>query len=348
MNGACAVRVKLEGAFDMLQTPENRRLTDGHIEGGFDDLDGWGTMADLPEIRQFRLYLGEPQSGPFVWLFNEGPKKAAAGQPLPKPHFVPPHLHRSATFRLVVGDQPRQVLFDNAWHTRGDYILLDANRIYSELTGVDGLKTLLVLSDRRGFAPVNKFTAGMTSDEMLALNTRRFGPFGEGLRCVHTSNDDSILGATITTREKLQHGGRAKGSIDDPSEWATLSDGSRVAAAFLGDPASGPALIMSRNTPRVIEAPAGWWGTDTFRLIVRGSCSIGGRTYRAGSFVASEAGTRQAQVIHGPEGSTQLLVVCDRRNCAPRDEAGVPSNSRRLQEIATVLASVMSAPARSN
>jgi hypothetical protein len=95
-----------------------------------------------------------------------------------------------------------------------------------------------------------------------------------------------------------------------------LSDGSLVAAVFLGD-ATGPAVILSKNAPNAVENPAGRPATDMLRLIVKGSCTIGERTYEAGSFVATEAGALVDTVVHGPEGSAQLLVVSDRRSWTP-------------------------------
>jgi hypothetical protein len=54
--------------------------------------------------------------------------------------------------------------------------------------------------------------------------------------------------------------------------------------------------------------------------------------------VATEAGSPAEQVVHGPAGSTQLLVVSDRRRWAPVDDHGIPVASDRIREIERILA----------
>jgi hypothetical protein len=181
----------------------------------------------------------------------------------------------------------------------------------------------------------NDLTAKMTSDELIAHHTQRFTPFGEGLSALHTANEQAVAGIAITTHD-LGRDSLARGSIYDRSAWSPLSDDSLVAAVFLGD-AAGPAIILSKNAPNAVENTAGRSGTDMLRLIVKGNCTIGGRTYEAGSFVATEAGALVDTVVHGPEGSAQLLVVSNRRSWRPTNQGGVSVSYERIREVEQVL-----------
>jgi hypothetical protein len=275
-----------------------------------------------------------------VWLFNGAPLDPDARETrlgFMRQPGLGRHLHRTPTFRIALGEGPEQMLLNNDWYGSGEYFLLDANKVYTDPTGVDGFKTMLVFADRRGMHPVrNDQTAGMDSDELIAHHAQRFTPFGDGLAALHTSNEDAVAGIALTTQD-LGHGNPARGSLDDRSAWNRLSDGSLVAAALMGD-AKGPAVIMSENAPNAVESPAGRCGADMLRVIARGSCTIGKRRYAAGSFVATEAGALVEEVVHGPEGSSQVLVVSDRRCWAPVGEGGAPVTSPRIGEIEQVLA----------
>jgi hypothetical protein len=313
----------------LLQTAERIERANGRIEGSFAAPEGWSVMPIDPGTRQLRIFLGDPLSGPLIWLFN--------GAPVATPHPPAPHLHRTPTFRIALGDQPRQMRLNNSWYGRGDYFLLDANKVYTDPNGIEGFQTLLMFADRRGLHPVRRDTAGMDSDALVALNEAKFTPFGGGLSALHTRDEDAIAGAAITTHDALQHGNQLRGSIHDCASWRRLSDGSMIAAALMGDAVTGPAVIMSENVPNAVESPAGRCGVDMLRVIASGSCTIGKRSYAAGSFLALEAGAPVEDVVHGPEGSTQLLVLSDRRFLAPVDADGVPVTSLRISEMASVL-----------
>ena len=96
---------------------------------------------------------------------------------------------------------------------------------------------------------------------------------------------------------------------------------------------------MSRNAPNALEALAGRYATDMFRLVVEGSCRVGERTYRSHEFVTTAADVDQGPVVHGPEGSTQVVILADRRHWRPLTDDGVPVELPRITEIASLLAS---------
>jgi hypothetical protein len=321
----------------MLQSIEKLSPADGRIEGTYAAHDGWIPMPIDPTTVQARFFLGDPLSGPLVWLFHSA--QAAAGTEEPRPEKPPaPHLHRTPTFRIALGDQPRQMLLNNRWYGKGEYFLLDANKSYTDPNGIEGFDTLLIFADRRGMHPAMKATAGLPSGELIAFNARLFAPFGEGLSSLHVTNDQAVGGAAISARDGLDHGGQASGSLTDRAQWTALSDGSKVAVVRMGDAACGPAVIMSANAPGAVEAPAARCGADMLRVIAEGSCTIDGRLYETGAFVASAAGSPVGEVVHGPQGSTQLIVVGDRRGWAPVDDHGATIDFPRLKEIARAMA----------
>jgi hypothetical protein len=325
----------------MLQVAEPIEVVDGRIEGSYAAHEGWTAMPVDATTLQLRIFLGDPVSGPLVWLFKGAPLDPKARDTrlgyMRQPG-LGRHLHRTPTFRVALGGQPQQMFLNNSWYGPGEYFILDANKIYTDPTGVDGFETLLVFADRRGMHPVrNDETARMSSDELIAHHERRFTPFGPGISGLHTRDEDAVAGIALSTDGRKKHDYPVRGSLEDRTGWSRLSDGSMVAAVFL-EGADGPAVIMSENAPNAVESAAGRSGGDMLRVIARGSCRIGDRIYEAGSFVASEAGSRLDEVVHGPEGSLQVLVVSDRRGWAPVDEHGLMVASRRIREIEQVLA----------
>jgi hypothetical protein len=299
----------------------------GRIDGAFGATRGWSTLPLEPTTHQVRIFMGDAEAGPLVWLFDGPPIERDDGATHSK-HYA--HLHHTPTFRMALGDELQQLLLNNRWYGPGEYFLLDANKRYSDPHSFAGYRELLVFADRRGLNPTSKDNVGQSEAQLLARNNRLFGDFGPGLSRLHTCDDEAVAGAAMSTRA-LDHGRKSNGCIYDQADWATLSDGSRVAAAFMGDGACGPIVIMTENAPGA-EEPAGTCGADLFRLIVRGNCSIGGEPLDAGAFMACEAGAALDAVVHGPQGSTQVLVVADRRFWAPV-AGGAPAGHPRLEEI---------------
>lgn len=124
----------------------------------------------------------------------------------------------------------------------------------------------------------------------------------------------------------------------DQSGWVSLSDGSTVAVVAIGDPATGPLVILTRNAPGVVE-PSATWSTDTYRVIVDGSCAVDASTLRRCQFRALEASVAEGELVHGPEVSAQVLVVADRRYWRPESDGA----SARENEIAVVVGKALSA-----
>lgn len=323
----------------MLRALEPLRY-DTRIEGRVDSFDGWSrTTIDVDgspaELRQLRLLLGDETTGPVILIgsYTPIPSKFWGGLPDGLAH-----LHRSDSFRMEVDDRPESFFKMGPQRIHfGEYYVLPANTIYTDPPGPNGSTAVLFFADRRGAPAVNKRTRSCGADTL-----RQRSSFGEALPIVHTSNDDAVSHLATTFLGSIPPRGFS-GSLFDDSRWTQVSDGSRIAALFMGDPVSGPMVLLSQNSAAATESPAGSYATETFRMILRGSCTVGDRTYEPFEFSATEAGAPHGTVVHGSEGSTQLLFFADRRGWRPTEDAPAHNGARRLEEVADCLAPMFDA-----
>jgi hypothetical protein len=271
--------------------------------------------------------MGDHLSGPAVALFNFAPGAALRG-------FA--HSHRTDTFRIAIGDQPNQVKDGPRWLGHGDFLLMGANEVYVEQTGPDGMVFLVVFADRRGVPhgyDVSQEPPDLMSREWPERSKRSFGP--DHFFPVHQGNEDAVVGLATTFADIRHRRPRLYGSMNDDANWTRVSDGSTLCAMFMSDPESGPMVLLSNNAPGAVEASAATYGTDVFRLVISGEVSVDGRIMRARQFRAVAAGGREGRIVHGPQGSTQVLVFADRRGWLPMADHGVTRElCPRMAEVA--------------
>jgi hypothetical protein len=248
------------------------------------------------------------------------------------------HAHRSDSFRIEVDHRPEAFFKMGPKHIHyGGYYLLPANTIYTDPPGPEGVTQALFFADRRGLPAITKQSKSLSNDGLIDPLARAFGSWGDELRSVHTTDGDAVSCLASTCMASIPPRGFS-GSVFEQTGWTTLTDGSSIAAFAMDDPESGPLVLLSRNSPGVVEAPAGTYETDMLRMMVNGSCSVGDRTYGAFAFCATEAGVPQGAVVHGREGSTQLAFFADRRGWRPVGDPATGTQGRRLEEISEVLA----------
>jgi hypothetical protein len=319
----------------------------GLIEGDFNYPQAWGYIATVldhfpgtaaenapPGTDPARLYtatnflLGGREDGPVFLLASSAPGIGG---------LVPTHYHRTDTFRMTVGSERQQMKDAGDWLGEGDFLVLGANAVYTQSLSTGGFRDLVIEADRRGSASLEtKRDPDEIIDELEAGQAERFA---HTWRC-HRRDEDAISGVSATFATPVGKRRRILGSMSQDGDWDVLSDGSRVGAIFLADPERGPVVLLSHNSPGAVESPIATYGSDRFRLILKGSCSVAGKEYTQGQFRASQAGTVDGPVVHGPEGSSQLLFLADRRTWGPLDSeivdtAGADS---RLAEIGGILA----------
>ena len=295
---------------------------EGVIEGCYGYPHLWAEMAQ--SFRAAPIFLGDPENGPFLELFNSGPSDLG---------LLPPHHHRTDSFRMPVAHQTEQLKESGKWLGEGDFYLMAANQVYTETVSPDGHMVFLVYGDRRGGAAI------MAKGDPVE-NTQQFRSFLAGFGFedtpLHQTDEDAVLGLSTTLGELRERTPRLLGSMSEDSSWVKLSDGSTVAAVLLADPKTGPLVLLTNNAPGAIEGPHGSHATDSFRLIVKGSCTVGEREYKSQHFRATEAGVEEGPIVHGPEGSTQVLVFADRRGWLPKTYTN-SSEYSRFTEIRSVL-----------
>jgi hypothetical protein len=174
-------------------------------------------------------------------------------------------------------------------------------------------------------------------DDESAVRARSAGgAFVSQVHNFHTRDEDADAGMLVYTATARVPRTGLTGSFDDQG-WARLSDGSKMAALFMGVPTTGPMVLLSHNAPGAVEAPAGTYTTETLRLILKGSCSVGDRSLGSGAWRVTDSNVAQGPVVHGPQGSMQLLFFADRRGWFPTNAGDSAVVLPRMSEQAGVL-----------
>jgi hypothetical protein len=312
----------------MITATEPVVMERGRLAGNVDSTVGWSIPPSLEGQKQLRLFLGDPASGPAVWIYN-----GAHAKPRPTPYV---HHHRSDSLRIGVGYDREQIKYGKKWHGAGEFHLLEANSAYHATFGAQEYRVVLLFADRRGLAVASKDTRDFSSEALIEFTEDVSTSFDGRVPVAHTTDEAVAPNIQFSTGETLS-AGRFSGSMFDTSTWGALSDGSRLASVGMGDSQIGPLVIFSDNVTGAVESPASHYESDTFRLIVRGSCWVDGTLFEEGSFLAAEAGQEVGPVVHGDGGSKQVLFVADRRAWRPRDPGMTPVRSERLDEMARYL-----------
>ncbi len=92
---------------------------------------------------------------------------------------------------------------------------------------------------------------------------------------------------------------------------------SKVAAALLGLPDLGPVVFLFSTPAAQVAAPACTFGTEGFRLVVGGSYSLDGRERTMGDMRFQSSDSPWEQIIAGPDGLDEVVILGDRRGASP-------------------------------
>lgn len=310
------------------------------IEGNMYFPQRWCALSRDGDYRELPFLLGDPMSGPMARFLSFPPGRESVrvnGKAYA-------HHHRTDTFRMALGPQPAQTRILGQWLDHGDFVLRGANDVYVEKSGGRGACLLLVSADRRGYHPV--YGAAEREEAESTLDESTSVVFGDHPPPFHQRDEDAILGPEASFAALQVQQPVLFGSMANDQEWLTLADGSRVGAVFMADPASGPLILLSNNAPGALEAPGGRYLCDMVRLVLSGSCSVGERTYSTGDFVFTRAGVEQGAIVHGAQGSSQILIFADRRHWLPQVAHGsAQEGCPRLGEIADLLEPFMATAA---
>jgi hypothetical protein len=315
----------------------------GVLEANAGNRDGWesfGVPMGGSEYAYLMVGMGEPGLGPKITILHSKPVEADAfvADPSKTEDWEEgvkrgTHYHRTdmVRFQFAEGQSFR---INRELYNFGDYYLQHACTPYFDPGGAMGMMMFQTEADRRGTIGQEVDTKDLRGDAFIERFPERYhDTVMLKLGTAHDEDSKAIRGSAISTGATIPRAG-LKGSMFDTDDWTELSDGSRICVIVQGDPVSGPLMLLSHNAPGAVEAPAGTYGSDMMRAILRGTCSVGGHTqaYQAVRFV--EAGVPETDVVHGSDGSTQFLYFADRRGWR---SSGSDDTDTRAAEIAELV-----------
>jgi hypothetical protein len=79
----------------------------------------------------------------------------------------------------------------------------------------------------------------------------------------------------------------------------------------------GPVVLLQRTPPGVTATPAVTFGSDVFRCVIRGSYQRAGHTMQMGDTLTRAEGRLWDEVVAGPDGLDEVIIVGDRRGALP-------------------------------
>ncbi|HTX62450.1 MAG TPA: hypothetical protein VMD28_02350 [Acidimicrobiales bacterium] len=347
----------------MFWTGERIVVAEGTAEGSLAD---WASTWDTSLLgrKVLAFHLGDRQSGPLAFFTyipcarrrDDEPRwrwwarGALARVPVVGQHRVRTllrdvdgHFHRSDTFRMVVGEGPQDWLCFNGERVGiGDYRVQPANEPYQEWYGRTACIPLVIDADRRGHPPIHEHLAALEDADAVLATVAEAGPYTAELGDVHLRDSQAVTGVASSAAGAAP-GRRLRGSVRDEG-WTSLPNGSRALAIGMGRRDIGPLIVLSRNPPGAVEAPASTYRTEMLRLVLEGGLSVGDRRYRAGDWRLSDAGVAQGAVTHGPEGSVQLVLFADRQHCRPVEGDAMSGLDALLGAVSLQLGRVHVAP----
>jgi hypothetical protein len=288
------------------------------LRTGFEDrtiADGTLSFARSEEWRGLRLpagyvFLGDDERGPVVRMVTSPPGIALDSE---DGKSAPPHGHASDNLRIALRGSlkmgahvygPGQFRLQQGWKAYGSDTIAG---------GADGGWEILIWADRRGMRM--RPTRGKPDDPIPYLDVEKDVAAWMGYRSDWFGDDPNMLPAPSRLASTLgvPEGGGLTGSFYDTDEWVDVGDGSRVVVSLMGDDDCGPVVVAVATDPAHTASGELSIGTETFRVAVGGSGTIGTRTYAMGDMRVDEAEAVLPAVVSGAEGLHEIVVIADRR-----------------------------------
>lgn len=297
----------------MLELWGATHVRESYADLGFRSTAGWLHLAGRGGLDLTFVLIGDGARGPAIALAASPPglevEAASRG-------------HASDILRLpLLGEitigqvryQPGDFRFQRGWSTYpSDH----------RSSGPAGGWELVVLGDRRGARVRLAEDVDVGELARAALVEREvagfFGLAGDLL--ADNPDDEPGPSALATTLGEITPNGRLDGSFADQECYIPTSAHAWAAFALFGDRDIGPVAVLSSTEPLNIAAPAARFDTEVFRIVLSGSCRIGGRIYEAGDARVQNAGVWCEPVEAGPDGLEEAIVLGDRRHACPELE----------------------------
>ena len=279
------------------------------VELSFRALEGWTSFFNGAFSTNF-VTAGDQLTGPALGLVAYAPGEFPKG---------PPHSHATDSLRLCLRGEygiartsyrPGDFRFQKGWVPYVD-----------ERFGVDGNWVLIMAGDRRGSRarPVDEELANSEMEMMIRQMSKSLTT-SFGIEVDDWISDDPAdtagPSALVGTIGAPTASGKIDGSFADRDKWAAVGAGTRAAVTLLGAPHTGPVVVLSSTEPNERASARCAFDTEIVRMVVRGGCTIGDRSYEPGDIRIQLAGTWCDDVVAGPDGVDQLVVVGDRRHAS--------------------------------
>lgn len=289
---------------------------EGYTDISFRKTELWDTMP-IPggasrvsgtALSSSAVLFGDDEIGPIVLLLALAPGI--------KPPDAPSHTHAADNWRMsVLGNLPMGPDSYDAGHSR----FQEGWKPYASdnyANGPEGGWTALMFADRRGTRVRHvKQHEGPVITPMDRLLAEWLGVGGD---LVAEEPEGGVPGPSqmATTLDEYRRGARINVSFDDTDRWIH-DGGASVMAGALGDREHGPIVLQTRVAPGAAMLGDGAFDCDVFRLMSRGSCTIGGHPYRAGDMRVQAAGAPFGAAIAGDDGADEVVIFADRRAVGP-------------------------------
>jgi hypothetical protein len=273
--------------------------------------------------------IGDPVVGPLVGLFFDAP--STPEQLAGPPDLAPAHSHPCDNFRVVMKGE---LWVGQERYHHGEFRLQRTGRPYGrdgDAPHVEGNWRIIFFADRRGHRvrPTNAdLRAQYASPEAMARTRDHFGAV---LPVVLPDSDDGVEGLVTTIDKPFSRLGHIDSSFDEADGWEPAGDGRSMAVTLMGLHDAGPVVILQRTAPGRQATPAFRFDCDVFRCVVRGSHTGAGS--EMGDMLLRAAGRRWDEVVAGPDGLDEVIILGDRRGAIAQVDADDSGWTRTLQRL---------------
>jgi len=259
------------------------------------------------------LGMGDPIGGPLLGLFYDAP--STPEQLAGLPDLAPAHSHSCDNFRICMKGE---LWVGRERYHHGEFRLQQSGRPYGsdgDAPHPEGNWRIIFFADRRGYA-VRPTNAELRKQYAAATREATRERLGDLVPELLDDDDPGVVGMTTNLTTPLSRVGHIDATFADTSGWEDLGDGSRAAAALLGLHDLGPLVLLLSTPPDRVATPACTFDADSFRLVVRGSCSWDGTEREMGDMRVQPGGVPWHEVVAGSEGLDEVLILGDRRGAA--------------------------------
>jgi len=268
------------------------------------------------------LGMGDPIAGPLLGLFYDAPStpERLAGPP----DLAPAHSHSCDNFRICMKGE---LWVGRERYHHGEFRLQQSGRPYGsdgDAPHPEGNWRIIFFADRRGYAvrPTNPELRKQYAAATVAATRERLGDVVPELL---DDDDPGVVGMVTNLTTPLSRVGHIDATFADTAGWDDLGDGSKAAAALMGLHDLGPLVLLLSTPGGRVATPACSFDTDSFRLVIRGSCTWAGEDRVMGDMRIQPAGVPWEEIVAGPEGLDQVIILGDRRGAAALVEGGGPA-----------------------